>query len=75
MSGTTHAHKPSFWNGWDFKTLVLIGGIVFNVGYNTARFDNLSDLVKDFKQETKEQIKDLYDKLGNKADKTSMGGK
>lgn len=66
--------KRNFFNGWDLKSLITIGTLIFSIGYNHANFDNLKTNFNDFKQDTKETLKDLYNKLGAKADKTESGG-
>ena len=81
MSDTTKTHKPSFWNGWDLKTLLMLGGLIFNAGYMYKEFDTLktglnefkNGTFKEFKEDTKENFKNIWRALGNKADKKTQG--
>jgi len=81
MLDTTKNYKPSFFNGWDFKTLLVLAGLIFNIGYTVKGFDTLKEsftefkniTFKEFKEDTKENFKTIWQALGKKADKQTEG--
>ncbi len=61
-------HKPSFWNGWDFKTLVtyamIIGGFVITQMRADVRMDESIKYLDKGQQEIKESVKSIWMKIG-----------
>lgn len=57
MSTTT----KNFWNGWDFKTIILLVGLGINAGLVIGSVNSLSSTQHEIKQD----VKDVKDDVGD----------
>lgn len=68
-------HKPSFWNGWDFKTLLtyalIIGGFVIGQMRADIRMDAQLQYITETQKEIKETIKRLWEIIGTTGDRVT----
>jgi hypothetical protein len=65
---STPTHKPSFWNGWDFKTIMtyvlIIGGFVVTQVRSDERMKSTVEYLNKGQQEIKESVRTIWDVVG-----------